>query len=65
GDASKALFANGVVTFKRAKDGTTVDIKRLAADHPVIAAQYTATRAGSRRFVLARTSLQLEGEATC
>jgi putative phage-type endonuclease len=65
GDASKALFANGVVTFKRAKDGTTVDTKRLAADHPVIAAQYTVTRHGSRRFVLARTSPQIEGEATC
>lgn len=65
GDASKALFANGVVTFKRAKDGTAVDTKRLAADHPVIAAQYTVSRPGSRRFVLARKSPQLEGEATC
>lgn len=65
GDASKARFANGVVTFKRAKDGTTVDTKRLAADHPVIAARYTVTRPGSRRFVLARASQPIEGDATC
>lgn len=65
GDASKAIFANGVVTFKRASDGTTVDTKRLAADHPVIAAQYTVTRPGSRRFLLVRAPQQIEGDATC
>lgn len=30
GDASKAAFANGVVTFKRAKDGSRIDKKALA-----------------------------------
>lgn len=53
GDASKAHFARGEVTFKRAKEGTIVDLKRLAAERPAIAAQYTVTRPGSRRFVLA------------
>jgi predicted phage-related endonuclease len=53
GDASKARFARGEVTFKRAKDGSTVDLKRLAAEHPAIAAQYTVIRPGARRFVLA------------
>ncbi len=56
GDASTAHFAHGVVTFKRSKDGATLDTKRLAAEQPAIAAQYTVTRPGSRRFVLSRSS---------
>jgi predicted phage-related endonuclease len=52
GDASRARFARGEVTYKRAKDGSTLDTKRLAADHPAITAQYTVTRSGARRFVL-------------
>ena len=54
GDASKATFAGGEVTYRRAKDGTGLDAKRLAADHPEIAAQYTVIRPGARRFVLSR-----------
>src|SRR3546814_3705765 len=34
GDASRALFAEGEVTFKRSKDGTSLDAKKLTADHP-------------------------------
>lgn len=56
GDASKALFPHGIVTFKRSKDGTTLDSKQLAANHPDIAARYTVARPGSRRFVLSRAS---------
>jgi putative phage-type endonuclease len=52
GDASKAHFKGGEVTFRRAKDSATVDTKRLSADHPAIVAQYTLTRPGARRFVL-------------
>lgn len=53
GDASKAQFVNGVVTYRRAKDGTSLDAKRLTADRPEIAAQYSVVRPGARRFVLA------------
>lgn len=53
GDASKALFANGVITYRRAKDGTALDAKRLTAERPEIAAQYSVVRPGARRFVLA------------
>lgn len=51
GDASRAVFVDGEVTFKRSKDGTSLDAKGLAADHPDLAARYTVTRPGSRRFV--------------
>jgi putative phage-type endonuclease len=56
GNASRAVFPGGVVTFKRSKDGTSLDTQRLAADHPDIVARYTVPRAGSRRFVLSVAS---------
>ena len=65
GDASKALFAHGEVTYKRSRDGTSVDTKRLAADHPALAAQYTVPRPGSRRFVLSLSPDATEGVSPC
>jgi len=65
GDAGKAIFAGGEVTYRRAKDGTGLDARRLAAEHPEIAAQYTVTRPGARRFVLSRISEQPTGGTPC
>ncbi|HEL3759496.1 TPA: YqaJ viral recombinase family protein [Stenotrophomonas maltophilia] len=65
GDASKAVFANGVVTFKRAKDGSTLDRKRLAADHPALVAHYAVTKPGARRFVLSLASDNPQRTSTC
>lgn len=50
GDASRALFETGEVTFKRSKDSSGTDLDRLLADHPHLAQQYTISKAGSRRF---------------
>lgn len=52
GDASRALFDTGEVTFKRSKDGTSTDLDRLLADHPELAQQYAIPKAGSRRFLI-------------
>ncbi|WP_439889638.1 YqaJ viral recombinase family protein [Ralstonia sp. 25C] len=52
GDASRALFETGEVTFKRSKDGTGIDLERLLADHPTLAQQYAIPKAGSRRFLM-------------
>ena len=52
GDASRAVFAAGEVTYKRSKDGASLDAKKLATDHPELVARYSVTRSGSRRFVL-------------
>ncbi|CAJ4415394.1 putative phage-type endonuclease domain protein [Burkholderia pseudomallei] len=52
GDASRALFETGEVTFKRSKDGTSIDLDRLLADHPALAQQYAIPKAGSRRFLM-------------
>lgn len=52
GDASRALFETGEVSFKRSKDGTSTDLERLLADHPALAQQYAIPKAGSRRFLM-------------
>lgn len=65
GDSSRAVFAAGAVTYKRSKDGTSIDTKRLAADHPDIAEQYTVPRRGSRRFVLSLSPDATEGVSLC
>jgi putative phage-type endonuclease len=52
GDASRALFETGQVSFKRSKDSDGIDLKRLLADHPELEPQYAITKPGSRRFLV-------------
>ncbi|CAE6886986.1 hypothetical protein R75471_02140 [Paraburkholderia domus] len=51
-EADRAQFETGSVSFKRSKDGSGVDLKRLLADHPELATQYAITKPGSRRFLV-------------
>ncbi|WP_414449796.1 YqaJ viral recombinase family protein [Burkholderia sp. 22PA0099] len=51
-EADRAQFETGSVSFKRSKDGTGVDLKRLLADHPELATQYAITKPGTRRFLV-------------
>ncbi|KWK63347.1 YqaJ viral recombinase family protein [Burkholderia stagnalis] len=52
GDATRAVFETGSVSFKRSKDSSTVDLERLLADHPEFEAQYARSKPGSRRFLV-------------
>ena len=52
GDAARAVFATGEVTYKRAQDGTSLDTKRLAQDHPDLVARYSVHKPGARRFLI-------------
>lgn len=52
GEASTALFNGGRVTWKKARDSFTIDIKRLLQEHPDHANRYTITVPGSRRFLI-------------
>ncbi|CAJ5018868.1 GP47 [Burkholderia pseudomallei] len=52
GEADRAQFETGAVSFKRSKDGSGVDLKRLLADQPQLATQYAITKPGSRRFLV-------------
>jgi len=52
GDASRALFETGEVSFKRSKDGSGIDLKKLLSEHPDLGTQYAVTKPGSRRFLV-------------
>lgn len=52
GDATRAIFDSGEVTWKRSKDSQALDVDRLTAAHPELVTRYMATRKGSRRFLV-------------
>ena len=52
GDATRAIFETGSVSFRRSRDGSGIDLQRLLADRPALAAQYAITKPGSRRFLV-------------
>ncbi|MFM0042150.1 YqaJ viral recombinase family nuclease [Paraburkholderia sediminicola] len=51
-EADRAMFETGSVSFKRSRDSSGIDLKRLLADHPEFSAQYALTKPGSRRFLV-------------
>ncbi|KVT82639.1 endonuclease [Burkholderia ubonensis] len=52
GDAIRAVFETGSVSFKRSKDSSSIDLDRLLADHPSFEQQYAISKPGSRRFLV-------------
>lgn len=52
GDASKAVFETGNVTWRRSKDGVDFDLPKLLTDHPEYQAAYAIAKPGSRRFLV-------------
>ena len=56
GTATVALFQQGKVSWKTAKDSYTTDWEALAGEHPELVASYPATKPGSRRFNVKTTS---------
>jgi len=52
GEADRAEFETGSVSFRRSRDGAGVHLQRLLTDYPELAAQYAITKPGSRRFLV-------------
>lgn len=52
GEASKATFMEGAVSWKRSKDSVGLNVKKLLHDQPELLQQYPLTRPGSRRFLI-------------
>lgn len=52
GEASRGLFPGGGVSWRRSKDSTVLDTKRLLEDQPELLEQYPSVRPGSRRFTI-------------
>lgn len=52
GDATKAVFETGDVTWKRSKDGSGLDVGSLLKDQPELLQRYSLVKPGSRRFLV-------------
>lgn len=52
GEATRALFENGEVSWKRSKDGVTLDTARLQKEQTSLLQGYTVPKPGSRRFLV-------------
>jgi len=52
GDATKAVFETGDVTWRRSKDGTGLDVTKLLKDQPDLLHSYSLVKPGSRRFLV-------------
>ena len=52
GEASRACFPAGEITWKRTKDVHSVDVARLARERPELIETYPLIRPGSRRFII-------------
>lgn len=52
GDATRAEFANGVITWKKAKDSTVLDVDTMLKDKPYLQVRYSKLKEGSRRFLI-------------
>lgn len=52
GNAAIAIFVGGRVSWKKARDSVSTDVKRLLQDYPDLASQYETVVPGSRRFLM-------------
>ena len=52
GEATRAVFEIGEVSWKRSKDCTSLDTTQLLKEHPEMAQTYAVTKPGSRRFLV-------------
>lgn len=52
GDATRAVFNGGSVTWKRTRDFARFDAERFAGEHPELFSRYSVAKSGSRRFVI-------------
>ncbi len=52
GDASRAFFANGEVSWKRSQDSRSLNVPALLKDQPQLLDQYPLVQSGQRRFLV-------------
>lgn len=52
GEATKAVFHSGFVTWKRSKDSSGLDTAALIRNHPEVLERYPLVKPGSRRFLV-------------
>ncbi|MBC6624650.1 lambda-exonuclease family protein [Pseudomonas sp.] len=52
GDASRAEFSSGYVSWRKAKDSIGLDVAQLLQDKPYLQAKYPLLKPGARRFLV-------------
>lgn len=52
GNASRAVFDSGTVSWKRSKDGTALDVAKVLLAQPDLIQSYPLVKPGSRRFLV-------------
>lgn len=52
GEASRAVFANGSVTWRKAKNSQALDVPKLLKEKPYLLTRFSTTKPGSRRFLV-------------
>jgi putative phage-type endonuclease len=52
GEASRAEFSHGYISWKKAKDSSVLDVERMLKDKPYLQVRYSKTKEGSRRFLI-------------
>lgn len=52
GEASKAVFLAGEVSWRRSKESTGIDLERLQSENPELVGRYIKPKPGSRRFLI-------------
>ncbi|MDT4878109.1 hypothetical protein FQZ97_1136830 [compost metagenome] len=52
GEATRAEFSNGYISWKKAKDSTVLDVDQMLQDKPYLQVRYTKLKEGSRRFLI-------------
>ncbi len=52
GSASKAVFADGSISWKKSRDSVGVDTTAILNAHPELKTQYQISKPGSRRFLV-------------
>ncbi|MCE1003797.1 MULTISPECIES: YqaJ viral recombinase family nuclease [unclassified Pseudomonas] len=52
GEATRAEFAEGYISWKRSKDSIGLDTEQMLKDKPYLQARYPRTKVGTRRFLI-------------
>ena len=52
GEATRAEFSNGYISWKKSKGSTVLDVERLLKEKPYLQVRYAKTKEGSRRFLI-------------
>ncbi|MNR54168.1 hypothetical protein D3C85_1743100 [compost metagenome] len=52
GDATRAEFSHGFISWKKSKDSNGLDVAQLLKDKPYLQVRYTKLKEGSRRFLV-------------